>query len=48
MKLGNRDEAERKRRAAHQILMERRAISDTAMRSSYLENIAIHREIAAY
>ena len=49
MKLGNRDEAERARRAAHQILMERAArISDTAMRSSYLENIAIHREIAAY
>ncbi len=47
--LGHGDEAERARHAAHRLLMERAGrISDAGMRSSYLEKIAIHREIAAY
>jgi len=47
--LGHREEASPARRAAYQLLMARAArISDATMRSSYLENITIHREIAAY
>ena len=47
--LGETESAQTARRRAHELLMARaERISDPAMRRSYLEQIAIHREIATF
>ncbi len=47
--LGDAEEAHRARSAARTLLMQRAGrISDTAMQLSYLDNVALHREIAGY
>ena len=47
--LGEVDAAHTARRRAHELLMARAArISDPAMRHTYLEQIAVHHDIAAF